>query len=263
VSESPPEPPAEPSPERSAELPPERSPELPPERSAELPPGPERRVPEHTLDPDQAVAEAGGSPSAPPPPIIDTRPYRWMIGIFGLVLLIAFSVYEFNKHGVVTPGVPAGNRLHYFVAPLATSGPDKPANPRPRCDPAQPNPRGLNVCGQRPLALALFATGSGACQREVDTLQAISHRFPPGRIQFAAIAINAGRSETAKLVRSHHWTIPVAFDSQGAIGALYNVDLCPIVELAYRGGTVADRLIGEHWLNQSALLTRVRRLLSR
>ena len=72
-------------------------------------------------------------------------------------------------------------------------------------------------------------------------------------MQFAAIAINAGRSPTAKLVRSHHWTIPVAFDSDGAIGALYDVDICPMVELAYRGGVVANRLIGEHWLNDSAL----------
>lgn len=230
---------------------------------SEGPAEPERPVPQHTLDPDRAVADAGGVPQAHADPVIDTRPRRWMIGIFGLVLLIAFSVYEFNKHGVVTPGVAAGKRLHYFVAPLAIGGPDRPANPRPRCDPAHPNPRGLNVCGRVPLALAFFATSSGSCKREVDTLQAVSRRFAPGTIQFAAIAINAGRSETAKVVRARGWTIPVAFDNQGAIGALYNVDICPMVELAYRGGTVADRLIGEHWLNQQALLARVRKLLAR
>jgi thiol-disulfide isomerase/thioredoxin len=219
-------------------------------------------VPQHTLDPDRAVADAGGAPPAPSAPVIDTRPYRWMIGIFGLVLVIAFSVYEFTKHGVATPGVPAGKRLHYFVAPLATTGPDKPANPRPRCDPAHPNPRGLNVCGRTPLALVFFATGSGSCKREVDTLQVVSRRLRPGEVQFAAIAINAGRSETARLVRARRWTIPVAFDSVGSIGALYNVDICPIVELAYRGGTVADRLIGEHWLNEAALLARVKKLVA-
>jgi hypothetical protein len=227
------------------------------------PPEPGSRVPRHTLDPDRAVADAGGPARPTAPAVIDTRPYRWLIGIFGLVLLVAFSIYEFNKHGVVTPGVAAGKRLHYFVAPLATTGPDKPANPRPRCDPAHPNPVALNVCGRTPLALVFFATGSGACKRQVDTLQAVSRRFPRGQIQFAAIAISAGRSETAKLVRTRHWTIPVAFDSEGAIGALYNVDICPIVELAHGGGTVAARLIGEHWLNQSALAAQVRRLVSR
>ena len=95
-------------------------------------PPPERRVPEHRLDPDQAVAAAGEPRHEKPEPVIDTRPYRWMIGIFGLVLLIAFSVYEFTKHGVVTPGVSAGKKVHYFVAPLATIGPNKPANPRPQ-----------------------------------------------------------------------------------------------------------------------------------
>jgi thiol-disulfide isomerase/thioredoxin len=224
------------------------------------PADPDRSVPEHRLDPDKAVAAAGGPHAEKPEPVIDTRPYRWMIGIFGLVLLIAFSVYEFTKHGIVTPGVGAGKRLHYFVAPLATIGPDQPANPRPRCDPAHPNPRALNVCGRAPLALAFFATGSGACKREVNTLEAISKTFPPGQVQFAAIAINADRSQTAKLVRSHRWTIPVAFDSEGSIGALYNVEICPIVELAYRGGVVANRLIGEHWLNQSALRAQVRRI---
>ena len=220
-------------------------------------------MPEHRLDPDQAVAAAGGPRDEKPEPVIDTRPYRWMIGIFGLVLLIAFSVYEFTKHGVVTPGVSAGKKLHYFVAPLATIGPNKPANPRPRCDPAHPNPLGLNVCGREPLALVFFATDSGACKRQVGTLQAISKKFPPGQIQFAAIAINAGKSDTAKLVRTHGWTIPVAFDSEGSIGALYNVSICPIVELAYRGGVVANRLIGEHWLNESALLAQVRMLVRR
>jgi thiol-disulfide isomerase/thioredoxin len=237
-------------------------PPKPPEEAT--PSAPEGRTPpRHTLDPDRAIADAGGPAKHPPAPAIDTRPYRWMIGIFGLALLLAFSIYEWGKHGVVTPGVAAGKRLHYFVAPLATIGPDKPANPRPRCDPAHPNPVALNVCGRAPLALVFFATDSGACKRQVDTLQAVSRRFPPGQIEFAAIAINGGRSETARLVRTRHWSIPVAFDSEGTIGALYNVDLCPIVELAYRGGSVAARLIGEHWLEPSALAAQVRRLVAK
>ena len=45
--------------------------------------------------------------------MIDTRPYRWTIGIFGLVLVIAFSVYQFASHGVGSAGVPPGKRLHF------------------------------------------------------------------------------------------------------------------------------------------------------
>jgi peroxiredoxin len=222
---------------------------------------PEQSGPQHRLDPD--LAAAAGAPPSPPPPEVDTRPYRWMIGIFGLVLVIGISVYQFAKNGVGTPGVAVGKQLHLFVAPLATSGLNFDANTNPRCDPAHPNPQGLNVCGRTPLVLGFFVTGSDACRRQIDTLQAVSRQFPHRRVQFAAVAVRASRASTAKLVRSHNWTIPVAYDRDGAIGDLYGVEICPMVELAYRGGTVADRLIGEHWLKRSDLAARVRALLSK
>jgi AhpC/TSA family len=233
--------------------------ETPPRPPAE----PEPQVPRHRLDPDRAAAAAGASPGPEPPAAIDTRPYRWMIGIFGLVLVIAISVYQFARNGTGTVGVGTGKRVHLFVAPLATSSLNLDANADPRCDPADPNPQGLNVCGRSPLVLGFFVTGSVACKREVDTLQEVSHQFAPGAVQFAAVAVHAGRSSTDALVRSHHWTIPVAYDRDGAIGDLYGVAICPMVELAYRGGIVADRLIGEHWLSSSALSARVHALLER
>ncbi len=261
-------PPEEPEPRDEPE-PPEPAEEPGPSEQPEPPELPEAEPPSHRLDPDLAAATARGVTEEPstapapaaPPAIIDTRRYRWTIGIFGLILVIAFSVYEFNKHGVVSPGVPAGQRLHNFVAPLATIGPDKPANPRPKCDPAHPNPLALNVCGRTPLVLALFATGSGPCKRQVDTLQAVSHEFRGRGIEFAAVAINASKQQTAKLVRERHWTIPVGFDSEGSVGALYGVEICPIVEIARPGGVVAQRLIGEHWIDRAALAARVRTLL--
>jgi len=234
--------------------------------SAQPPPGPREETPSQLppggLDPDLAAAAAGsagrerGSPGS-----TDTRRYRWTIGIFGLILLIAFSIYEFGRHGVVSPGVAPGQRLHLFVAPLAATGPDQPANPRPRCDPAHPNPRALNVCGRTPLVLVFFAPRSKACKRQVDTLQLVARQFPPASAQFAALAVAASRAETAALVRARGWTIPVAFDSAGAIGALYGVSICPMIELARPGGVVAKRLIGEHWLQAPALSAQVRALL--
>jgi Redoxin len=225
--------------------------------------GPEPPPARRRLDPDAAAAAAGAEPTPhrPPPAAIDTRRYRWMIGIFGLTLVIAASIYQFAKNGVSSPGIVAGKRLHYFVAPLATSGLNLDANARPRCDPTRPNPKGLNVCGRTPLVLAFFVTGSGTCRREVDTLQALAPRYSASGIQFAAVAVRASAHDTSTLVRSHHWTIPVAYDRDGAIGALYGVEICPMLELAYRGGVVAARLIGEKWLNSSALASQVQRLL--
>jgi hypothetical protein len=207
------------------------------------------------LDPDLAIAAAAGEPSPETQrtPPIDTRPYRWAIGIFGLVLVVAISIYQFAKNGVGGPGVAPGQRIHLFVAPLATGTLNLDANMNPRCDPAHPNPQGLNVCGRTPLVLAFFVTGSPTCARQVDALQTLSRRYPPGKLQFAAVAIKAGKRSTAAEVRSHHWTIPVAYDRDGAVGQTYGVEICPIIELARKGAVVTQRLIGEHWSSVAAL----------
>ena len=76
------------------------------------------------------------------------------------------------------------------------------------------------------------------------------------------MAVHASRSATAKLIRSHHWTIPVAYDRDGSVGGLYGVAICPMLELAYRGGIVNDRLIGDRWQTAAALAPRVQALLS-
>lgn len=208
--------------------------------------------------PSEAEDRAEQSPSA----AFDPRPYRWTIGAFAIVLVIAGSVYGLVTLGAHGPGVGAGNRLHYFVAPLATGPLNGDANIRPRCDPGHPNRQALNVCGRTPLVVAFFVTGSGTCKREVDTLQAVSRQFAPGAATFAAVAVRAGRAETAKLVASRHWTLPVAYDRDGAVGALYGVEICPMLELSRRGGVVFQQLIGSHWLSTAALAARVRALLS-
>jgi peroxiredoxin len=188
-----------------------------------------------------------------------------MIGIFGLVIVVAISIYQFAAHGVGATGVPPGQRLHYFAAPLAASTLNGDPNLNPPCTPARHDPRALNVCllaRRVPLVLAFFVAGSKDCQRQIDVLQALSGEFPASAVQFAAVAVNAGHSGTAALMRSHHWTIPVAYDRDGAVGALYGVEICPMVELASRGGIVRDRLIGDHWLTLAALTPRVRALIA-
>lgn len=223
------------------------------------------QVPRHRLDPEAAAAVAGAA-EAPAPEVtaaFDTRPYRWAIGIFGLVLVVAISIYQFASNGTSSPGVPPGKRLHRFVAPLATSGLNLDANMNPRCDPARPNSQALNVCGRTPLVLAFFVTGSSACTRQVDAMQSLSRQYPPRAVQFAAVAIRANRADTAAEVRSHHWTIPVAYDRDGAVGQTYGVEICPIAEISGAGGVVARRLIGEHWSTAAALAGEVRAVFGR
>jgi peroxiredoxin len=111
-----------------------------------------------------------------------------------------------------------------------------------------------------PLVLAFFVTGAGQCVRQVSALQTLAGRFPG--VQFAAVAIDGSHRSTAALVRAHRWTIPVAYDRDGRVGALYGVAACPMVELADRGGIVRDRLIGDRWQTTDALAPRVRGLLT-
>jgi peroxiredoxin len=231
---------------------------------------PAREVPKHRLDPDRAAASAATTvpaPSAPepPPPSAYARRYRSIIGIIGLALVIVFSVLQFVSRGVGSTGVPPGQRLHFFAAPLAASTLNGAANLSPPCTLAHHDPRALNICllaKRGPLVLAFYVTGSSSCQRQVDTLQTVSRQFSPRQVQFAALAVGAGHAKIAGEVRSHHWTIPVAYDSDGRVGALYGVSVCPLIELSKRGGVVADLLVGNHWLNPAALAARVRALVN-
>ncbi len=245
---------------------PERRPGSPEPEAAESEPPPLTR-----LDPDAPRRIApegegpGPAPAPPAAPVIDTRRYGWIIGIVGLAVVIVVSVLQFATHGVGSTGVPPGQRLHFFAAPLASSTLVGDANLNPPCTLARHDLRALNVCllaGRAPLVVSFFVVGSSACERQVDALQALARRFPPSAVQFAAVAIHAGRTATARLVRARHWTIPVAEDRDGSVGGLYGVAICPMAELAYRGGIVRDRLIGDQWQTSSALYPRVRALVA-
>ena len=192
-------------------------------------------------------------------PVVDVRKYQRRIAMFGIGVLVLISLVVFVERGVNTPGVGPGQRLHEFVAPLATSGITLPANADPHCNPAKPQAHGLNMCNRRPIVLAFFVTGDGDCTRQVDTLQRIASQFPG--IEFAALAAGGNVHDTRALVRSHHWTIPVGTDPDGRVGALYGVEFCPMVEIARKGGIVAQRLIGDGWSDPAKLATEVRKYL--
>jgi hypothetical protein len=197
--------------------------------------------------------------------VIDTRPYRRIIGGIGIGIAIVISALLVITRGIGPVGIPPGHPLHWFVAPLATSTLVGDANLAPRCDPAHPDTRALNVCpwlaARAPLVIGFFIPSSGDCTREIDTMQAVSRQFKEGTVQFAAVAVRTNRSASAALVRSHHWTIPVAYDRDAAVGSIYGVQVCPLLELAYRGGRVKYRLVGNEWLVSSALASKVRTLL--
>lgn len=218
----------------------------------------------HRLDPDRAASEALRRAGAPTEPVIDTRPYRRMIGAIGIGIAVVISAVLFITRGVGTIGVPPGQRLHWFVAPLATSNLNGDVNLSPHCNPASPLRGAFNMCPwmahRVPVVLGLFVPASGDCVRQIDAMQAVSRQFRGRPVQFAAVAVHTGHSSAASLVRSHRWTFPVAYDRDGALGEIYGVEVCPMVELVGRGGTVKFRLTGDNWLAASALAAKIREL---
>ncbi|HET9105204.1 MAG TPA: hypothetical protein VFN55_17775 [Solirubrobacteraceae bacterium] len=224
------------------------------------------------LDPDRARPAAGDPALGAPAPdgaptswtrsatsvAVDTRRYRMAIGIFGLILVVVVSIYQFAANGVATTGIPPGHRLRWFAAPLASTNLIGDANLRPPCTASRHDRRALNIClisASHPLVLSLFVLGSGACENQVDALQTLSRRYPS--LRFAAVAINGSRADTAAAIRSHRWTIPVAYDRDGGVGSVYGVAVCPMAELALRGGIVRDELIGDNWQTVAELEPRI------
>lgn len=217
--------------------------------------------------PGGGTPAAGERPPAPPttPAPLENRRYGWGLGLLAVALVIGFVLYTLSSHTTATAGLPAGTRLHLFAAPLAATTLNGDANLNPPCTLARHDPRALNLCllvKRGPLVLDFFVTNASQCERAVDTMQALAGRPALRGVQFAAVAVNGSHGATAKAVRRHGWTIPVAYDADGAVGGLYGVTACPLLELVYRGGTVARRLIGEHWTNQAALASQVQGLLS-
>jgi peroxiredoxin len=207
---------------------------------------------------DSRAGEPGRGEARAPEPVIDVRPYRWAIGIIGLTLVVVVGLIQFLTHGRATTGVPPGKRLHWFAAALADTSLRGDANLHPTCRLADHDPRALNLCidaRRGPIVVSLFVPTSSQCVAQVDALQSLSRHYRS--VQFAAVAVHASRAATLRLIRANHWTIPVADDPDGAVEQQYGVVVCPMAELAARGGIVRDRLIGDRWSTAGALAPRV------
>lgn len=219
------------------------------------------------LDPDLAAASThDGAPPAAPPHIVErprwgSRRYQLAAMLLAVALLLVLVLLALGGHSTGTVGIPAGKPLTLFAAPLAGSTLVGDANLHPPCTAARHDRRALNVClllTRGPLALVFFDPQNSKCARAVSTLQALAGRG----VQVAAVAIDTGPRPAAAAVRAHRWTIPVAYDRDGAVGAAYGVVICPLIELARRDGVVFERLIGNRWLSPAALGAQLSRLRS-
>jgi hypothetical protein len=176
--------------------------------------------------------------------------YRRYVGILGvlIVVLIVINTTLTRSNGI--GGIEPGHRLAPFAVPLAlgevngdaniaTHADDGEAGKRPAC-----SVRGagvLNICElyeQGPVVLVLFVD-AGSCPRTLSDLQALAPSFPG--VRFAGVALKGERGKLRALIRARSLSIPIGFDRDGALAALYKVVSCSQVTFAYPGGVVQSK----------------------
>jgi hypothetical protein len=200
---------------------------------------------------DEPPGGRGPAPAtAPPPPArpAGSSTVTWITGIAVIVALTYITLNTLRTDAPGSRGVPAGDPLPPFAAPLAISELEGDANiatepgsgdegSRPACDVRGPDiVNSCELAERGPVVIAFVATRSETCDRQVDALDRVRERYPD--VSFAAVAIRGDRDDLRKLIRRRGWGLPVAYDSDGAVANAYAVAICPTVTFAYEGGKV-------------------------
>ncbi|HEX7290551.1 MAG TPA: hypothetical protein VF250_05410, partial [Conexibacter sp.] len=127
----------------------------------------------------------------------------WIAIAAGLAILAYITWNTLSTPATSSTGLPAGERMPPFAAPLATSDLVGDANVARHADQgaagATPacsvtDPRALNSCTlarRGPVVLAFFTAGSGRCTQALDAMRRIAPRHPG--VGFAAVAIRGDR----------------------------------------------------------------------
>jgi hypothetical protein len=119
----------------------------------------------------------------------------------------------------------------------------------------------LRVCDffGRPFVLSFwFSRGGNTCTEQQDVVSQVYERYR-GRVSFLSLDVRDDRDTVRELIRRRGWRMPVGYDRDGAVGALYRVGLCPTFAYVYPGGTLQSASIGE--LTAPQLEARIDRLL--
>ena len=207
--------------------------------------------------------------------------YSIVVGLIFLAVIVVAALSTLNGNGgegtLGLGRMPAHWPLPEFAVPAAAGSLEGDANvaqddcessaiPCPQDSQRTPACQikvagAIRVCDffNRPLVISFWFTKGGNCAEQQDVVDAASRRYR-GRVNFLSINVRNDRDTVRELVREHGWTMPVGFDRDGAVAALYHIGLCPTFAYAYPGGTLQAASIGEISLVQ--LEARVRGLLA-
>jgi hypothetical protein len=180
----------------------------------------------------------------------NNSPYGRYVGILGVLVVVLFVVNAMLTKPNGVGGIEPGHRLAPFALPLALGEVNGDANIATHADDGEDGKRPacsvrgagiLNICElyeQGPVVLALFIDG-GSCPRILSDLQALAPSFP--EVRFAGVALDGERGKLRALIQARNLSIPIGFDRDGALAALYKVVSCSQVTFAYPGGVVQSK----------------------
>jgi hypothetical protein len=172
-----------------------------------------------------------------------------------LVAFLGLGYALFVDRAEETPdGIPAGTAMPPFATPLVRAALDGDANvavnddqgsagARPAC--AVRGPQILNGCqlAERGPVVLAFVARVGSCMDQLRALERL-RRASPG-LQVAAVAIKGDRDDLRRELDRLRITIPVGWDRDGGLSAVYRVIVCPQTTFADAGGQVRGTAFGE------------------
>jgi hypothetical protein len=180
--------------------------------------------------------------------------WSWVVGALIVAALAYITLNTVRTDAPGSRGLPDGQQLPPFAAPLVGSSLDGDANiaeatgqgdagPVPAC--SVRDPRALNLCrltDRGPVVLSFVTVQSDLMARQLDAIEAVRRRTPG--VGFAAVVVRGDRDEARRLVREHRWGFPVAWDRDGAVSNRYAVAVTPTTTLAVPRGRAQDTLLG-------------------
>lgn len=205
--------------------------------------------------------------------------YSLTVGLLFAAVVVIALIHTVNSSDNQTLGIdrmPVHWPLPEFAVPAAAGSLEGDANvaqddcesARTPCPPADrrspacriPTRGAIRVCDlfDRPLVLSFWFAHGGDCVEQQDAVSRVYRRYR-GRVAFLSLDIRDDRETVRELIRRHGWRMPVGFDRDGAVAALYRIGGCPTFAYAYPGGTLQDASIDR--LTGAQLEAHVRELL--
>jgi thiol-disulfide isomerase/thioredoxin len=107
-------------------------------------------------------------------------------------------------------------------------------------------PGALRVCDLfgKPSLISFWFTSDSDCVAQQDVVNRVYRRYR-GRVSFLSLDVHDDPGKVRELTRERGWRMPVGYDRDGAVGALYHVGGCPTYAFSFPGGTLWRATIGE------------------